>query len=315
MAAICSCCLALTNGHAQTWPAKPVRIMVGFAPGGAADVTARLISPKLSESLGQPVVIENRGGSGGLLATDAVSRSAPDGYTLLLMPAADTVQPAVRRKLPYDLERDFAPVGRMVYGPWFVVVHTSVPARNVKELIALARAAPGKLNYATSGTGSSAHLASELFSSIAKVSMVHIPYKGTSDGVIAVATGQADMIFASIPAATPLMSAGRVRALAVTTGKRTSLAPEMPTLIESGVAGYDRSGWYGMLAPAAVPREIVVRLNAIIVKAMNTPDVQETFKRQGLDPAPTTPEEFGAFIRAEIAQNIKVVKEAGIKVE
>ena len=315
MAAICSCCLALTNGHAQTWPAKPVRIMVGFAPGGAADVTARLISPKLSESLGQPVVIENRGGSGGLLATDAVSRSAPDGYTLLLMPAADTVQPAVRRKLPYDLERDFAPVGRMVYGPWFVVVHTSVPARNVKELIALARAAPGKLNYATSGTGSSAHLASELFSSIARVSMVHIPYKGTSDGVVAVATGQADMIFASIPAATPLMSAGRVRALAVTTGRRTSLAPDMPTLIESGVPGYDRSGWYGMLAPAAVPREIVMRLNAIIVKTMNTPDVQETFKRQGLDPAPTTPDEFGAFIRAEIAQNIKVVKEAGIKVE
>jgi hypothetical protein len=176
------------------------------------------------------------------------------------------------------------------YGPWFLVVHTSVPARNVKELIALARAAPGRLNYATSGTGSSAHLANELFNSIAKVSMVHIPYKGTSEGVVAVATGQADMIFASIPAATPLLSAGRVRALAVTTGKRTSLAPEMPTLIESGMPGYDRSGWYGMLAPAAVPREIVVRLNAIIVKAMNTPDLQDAFRRQGLDPAPTTPE-------------------------
>jgi tripartite-type tricarboxylate transporter receptor subunit TctC len=289
--------------------------MVGFAPGGASDVTARMISPKLAENLGQTVVVENRGGSGGLLATDAVAKSAPDGYTLLLMPAADTIQPAVRRKLPYDLERDFAPVGRIVYGPWFLVVHTSVPARNVKELIALARTAPGKLNYATSGTGSSAHLANELFNAIARVSMVHIPYKGTSDGVVAVATGQADMIFASIPAATPLLSAGRVRALAVTTGKRTSLAPEMPTLIESGVPGYDRSGWYGMLVPAAVPREIVVRLNAIIVKAVNSPDMQEAFRRQGLDPAPTTPEEFGAFIRNEIAQNIKVVKDAGIKVE
>ena len=300
---------------AQAWPAKPVRIMVGFAPGGAADVTARMIAPKLGESLGQPVVIENRGGSGGLLATDAVAKSAPDGYTLLLMPAADTIQPAVRRKLPYDLERDFAPVARMVFGPWFLVVHSSVPARNVKELIALAKASPGKLNYATSGTGSSAHLAAEVLSSIMRISMVHIPYKGTSDGVVAVATGQADMIFASIPAATPLMSAGRVRALAVTTGKRTALAPDMPTLIESGVPGYDRSGWYGMLAPATVPREIVARLSSAIVKIMNTAEIQDAFRRQGLDPAPTTPEEFGTFIRSEIAQNIKVVKEARIKVE
>jgi hypothetical protein len=156
------------------------------------------------------------------------------------MPAADTIQPAVRRKLPYDLERDFAPVGRMVYGPWLVIVHASVPARNMKDLIALAKAAPGKLNYATSGTGSSAHLAAELLSSITRISMVHIPYKGTSDGVVAVATGQADMIFASIPAATPLLAAGRVRALAITTGRRSSLAPNMPTLIESGVPGYDR---------------------------------------------------------------------------
>ena len=300
---------------AQGYPAKQIRILVGFAAGGASDVTARLLSPKLSESLGQPVIVENRAGSGGLLATDAVAKSPPDGYTLLLMPAADAVQPALRRKLPYDLDRDFAPVARLVYGPWFVVVHPSVPARNAKELIALARASPGKLNYASSGIGSSAHLANELFNSMAKVSIVHVPYKGISEGVVALASGQVDMIFASITAALPLLDTRRVKALAVTTGKRTALAPEMPTLSESGVPGYDRSGWYGVLAPAGVPREIVARLNSVIVRIVNTAEMKDAFNRQGLDPATSTPEEFGAFIRNEVAQNIKVVREAGIKVE
>ncbi len=300
---------------AQAYPARQIRILVGFAAGGASDVTARLLSPKLSESLGQPVIVENRAGSGGLLATDAVAKSPPDGYTLLLMPAADAVQPALRRKLPYDLDRDFTPVARLVYGPWFVVVHPSVPARNAKELIALARASPGKLNYASSGIGSSAHLANELFNSMAKVSIVHVPYKGISEGVVALASGQVDMIFASITAALPLLDTRRVKALAVTTGKRTALAPEMPTLSESGLPGYDRSGWYGVLAPAGVPREIVARLNSVIVRIVNTTEMKDAFNRQGLDPATSTPEEFAAFIRNEVAQNIKVVREAGIKVE
>jgi tripartite-type tricarboxylate transporter receptor subunit TctC len=309
-AALCSPLL-----YAQSYPAKPIRIMVGFAAGGAADVTARMLAPKLAELLGQQIVIENRGGSGGLLATDAVAKSPADGYTLLLMPAADTVQPALRRKLPYDLERDFAPVSRVVYGPWFVVVHPSVPVRSAKELVALARNHPGKLNYASSGVGSSAHMANELFNSLAKVNIVHVPYKGISDGVTAVASGEVDMIFASIPASLPLLTAGRVRALAVTTGQRTPLAPNMPTLNESGVAGYDRSGWYGVIAPANVPREIVTRLNAAIVKIVNTPDMKEAFMKQGLDPATSTPEAFGAFIRDEVAQNVRLVKAAGIKVE
>ena len=286
--------------HAQAYPAKPIKFMVGFAAGGAADVTARMLAPKLSELLGQQIVIENRGGSGGLLATDAVAKSPADGYTLLLMPAADTVQPALRRKLPYDLERDFAAVSRVVYGPWFVVVHPAVPARSAKELVALARASPGKLNYASSGVGSSAHMANELFNSLAKVNIVHVPYKGISDGVTAVAGGEVDMIFASIPASLP---------------QRTALAPAMPTLNESGVPGYDRSGWYGVLAPSNVPREIITRLNAAIVKIVNTPEMKEAFMKQGLDPATNTPEAFGAFIRSEVAQNIKLVKAAGIKVE
>ena len=287
--------------YAQSYPAKPIKFMVGFAAGGAADVTARMLAPKLSELLGQQVIIENRGGSG--------------GYTLLLMSAADTIQPAVRRKLPYNLERDFAPVSRMVFGPWFLVVHPSVPARNIKELVALARANPGKLNYASSGVGSSAHLVSELLNALGQLKIAHVPYRGTSDGVTATASGEVDMIFASIPASTPLMNANRVRALGVTTGQRTPLAPHMPTLAESGLPGFDRSGWYGVLAPANVPRDIVMRLNAAIVKIVSTPDMKEAFMKQGLDPATSTTEEFSAFIRNEVAQNLKLVKAAGIKVE
>jgi tripartite-type tricarboxylate transporter receptor subunit TctC len=274
-----------------------------------------VLAPKLADAFGQQFVIENRGGSGGLLATDAVSKSAPDGYTLLLMPAADTIQPAVRKKLPYDLERDFTPVSRIVFGPWFLIVHPSVPARNAREFVALARASPGKLNYASSGVGSSAQMVSELVNSLANVKITHVPYKGISDGVTATASGEVDMIIASIPASTPLLNAKRVRSLGVTTGQRTPLAPHMPTLAESGLPGFDRSGWYGILAPAGVPRDIVTRLNAAIVKIVNSPEMRDAYMKQGLDPSPGTPEEFGAFIRNEIAQNIKLVKAAGIRLE
>jgi tripartite-type tricarboxylate transporter receptor subunit TctC len=301
--------------HAQTASPKQVRLMVGFAAGGASDVTARMIAPKLAETLGMPFIVENRGGSGGLIATELVSKAAPDGSTLLLMPAADAVQPAVRSKLPYDLERDFAPVSRIVTGPWFLVIHPSVPAKSVKDLVALARAQPKKLNYATSGVGSSAHLSALVFSSLAKIEIVHVPYKGTSDGVTATAAGETDMIFASIPASKPLLAAKKIRVLGVSTRERTQLAPEQPTLHEAGVPGYDRSGWYGILAPAGVPREYVTRLNATIAKVVDTKEMKEAFNRQGLEPATTSPEEFGRFIRAEVAQNVKVVKSAGIRID
>lgn len=299
----------------QTFPVKPVKFVVGFAAGGAADVSARMLAPKLAEALGQQIIIENRGGSGGMIATEAVAKSAPDGYTLLLTSAADTIQPAVRRKLAYDLERDFAPITRLVYGPWFLAIHPSVPARDVKELIALARAQPGKLNYASSGTGSSAHMLCELVGSIANIKITHVAYRGISDGVTATASGEVDMVFASIPATTPLLTAKRVRVLGVTTGKRTPLAPQMPTLNESGLPGFDRSGWYGVLAPAGVSRDIIARFNGAILKIVNTPEMRDNYMKQGLDPAPTTPEEFAAFMRNEIAQNLKLVKAAGIKVE
>ncbi len=300
---------------AQAYPVKPVKFMVGFAPGGAADITARALAPKLADALGQQFYIENRPGAGGMLGTDAAAKSPPDGYTLLLMPAADAVQPAVRRKMPYDLMRDFAPVARVVNGPWFLVVHPSVPARSAREFVALVRKNPGKLNYATSGVGSSAHMAAELFNALAKVSTVHVPYKGIVEGMTGVAGGEVDIIFASIPSSLPLRNAGRVRALAVTTRERTPLAPDMPTLHESGVTGYDRSGWYGVLAPAAVPRDIISKLNGAIVKIVNAPDMKTTFMNQGLEPATSTPEAFGEFIRSEVAGNIKLVKAAAIRVE
>ena len=304
----------VNGASAQNLP-KQVRIMVGFAAGGASDITARMIAPKLAEALGTPFIVENRGGSGGLIATEAVSKAPPDGSTLLLMPAADAVQPAVRSKLPYDLERDFTPIARIVTGPWFLVVHPSVPAKSVKELVALARAQPKKLNYATSGVGSSAHLSALVFSSLANVDIVHVPYKGTSDGVTATAAGETDMIFASIPASKPLLAAKKIRVLGVSTRERTQLAPEQPTLHEAGVPGYDRSGWYGILAPAGVPRDYVMRLNATIARVVDTKEMKEAFNRQGLEPATTTPEEFGRFIRAEVAQNVKVVKSAGIRID
>ncbi len=310
------CAFALvTTVHAQQYPAKPIRIIVGFAAGGAADVTARMLAPRLSAILGQPVVIENRLGSGGAIATEFVAKSTPDGYALLLMPAADAAQPAIRRKLPYDLERDFVPVTRIVLGPWVVVVNPSVPARSAREMIALARANPGKLNYASSGIGSSAHITTELFSSMAQIKLVHIPYKGVSDGVVATAVGQADMIFASYPAAQPMMQVGKVRPLAVSIAKRWVIMPTIPTLHESGLKGFDRSGWYGILAPAGTPREIVMRLNTVIGSIVNAPEMSDALRKQGLEPSTSTPEEFGAFIRNEVAQNMRIAKSAGIVTE
>lgn len=315
--AIIGICIGLAPlaGWAQTYPAKPIKVIVGFAAGGASDVTARMLAPKLASILGQPVVIENRLGSGGAIATEFVAKALPDGYTVLLMPAADAAQPAVRRRLPYDLERDVVPVSRIVLGPWVVVVNSSVPARTAQELFALARKHPGKLNYASSGIGSSAHIVTELINSMAGVRMEHIPYKGVSDGVTATATGQADMILASYPAAQPLLQTGKVRPLAVSIGKRWVIMPVIPTLAEAGLTGFDRSGWYGMLVPAATPRDIVMRLNTVIAAIVNTPEMSDALRKQGLEPSTSSPEEFGAFIRNEIAQNIRIAKTAGINVE
>jgi tripartite-type tricarboxylate transporter receptor subunit TctC len=300
---------------AQSYPNKAIKVMVGFAAGGATDTSARMLAQKLTEQLGQPVVVENRGGSGGLIATELVSKSPPDGYTLLMMAAADSSQPALRAKMPYDLPGDFSPISLVVSGPFVLAIHTSIPARTVAELIKLARAAPSRLTYASSGVGSSAHMMGELFNSLAKIKTGHVPYKGVSQGVVAVATGEVDLIFASITAAQPLLEARKLKSLAVTKLKRTSLMPDVPTMIESGVAGYDRTGWYGMIGPANLPRDIVTKLNATIVKVVNSADMKVSFAKQGLEPDTNTPEQFTVLIKREVEQNIALARAAGIKAE
>ncbi len=298
---------------AQIYPAKPVRILVGFAAGGGTDTAARMVAQKLSESLGQPFVVENRAGSGGIIATEAVAKAAPDGYTLLVMAAADSIQPAMRAKLSYVLPKDFSPVSLIASGPFVLAIHPSVPAKSAKELMAIARAKQGSLNYATSGIGSSAHLAAELFNSLARVKTIHVPYKGVSQGVIGVASGESDMIFASVTAAQPLLAAGRLRAIAISTAKRSVLMPDLPTLHEAGITGYDRTGWYGMMAPANLPPDILSRLNTGVRKVVDAPDMRADLLRQGLEAQTNSPEQFTAMIQREVAQNIELARAAGIK--
>ncbi len=301
----------------QMYPSKPVRIVVGFSPGGIADVTVRLFAPKLSEALGQQIVVENRPGASGAIATERVATSPPDGYTLLAPTAADAVIPVMRVKLPYNLERDLAPVSLVAVAPFVLVVHPSVPARNVKELIALARSQPGKLSYGSVGVGTTPYLSAEALKMMAGINILHVPFKGGLDNVIANASGLVDMVCASIPSLMPFIGQGapRLRALAVTSGKRTALMPTLPTLDESGVPGYDRSSWVGILAPAAVPKDIVAKLNAALVKVVNTTEMRETFTRQGVEPQTNSPEQFAAYIRVHLDQNGKLIKAIGLRPE
>jgi tripartite-type tricarboxylate transporter receptor subunit TctC len=316
IAGIVACAnLPIADSLAQSFPNKPIRLYLGFSVGSAPDAIARLLAPVLFENLGQPVVVENRGGAGGSIATETVAKSPADGYTLLLMAAADTLQPALRAKLPYDLERDFAPVSLVAVGTAVLAIHPSVPARNVKELMALARSNPGKLSYGSSGVGSSSHLMGELFNAMAGMNVVHVPYKGSADSAIATAAGQIEISFPSVVALLPLQEAGKLRALAVTSAKRASLLPSIPTLNESGLTGYDRTTWWGVVAPTGVSRDIITRLHAVIGKIVNTPEMKASINRQGLEPQTNTPEQFAAFIHGEIAQNARLIKLAGAKTE
>ena len=315
-AGIAACAsLPVPDSCAQSYPVKPVRMVLGFSAGGLSDVLARLMAPKLSEYLGQSLVIENRPGASGAIATQRVAASPADGYTLLLMTAADTVTPALRAKLAYDLERDFAPVTLVVIAPFVLLVHPSVPAHNVKELIALARSRPGKLSYGSVGAGSTPHLAGELLKAMAKVDIVNVPYKGGADNVIAAASGQVDMSFASIPSLLPLLEAGKIRPLAVTSARRASLLPALPTLDESGFRGYDRSSWQGVLAPAGTPKDIIARLGAAFGKVVDIPEMNQALIKQGLEPQTNTPDEFAAFIQRELAKNADLIKLIGVKAE
>lgn len=303
------------EGPGQMYPFKPVRVILGTAAGGTGDISVRMLAQKMTESLGQPLVIETRPGAGGAIADEAVARSQPDGHTLLYAAGAITTLPALRAKLPYDVERDFAPISLVMLTAFTFAVHPSVPVRDAQGLIALARARPGQLAFGSPGIGTSGHLAGEAFVMMAGVKMLHVPHKGAPEAIFAVVAGHIDVGVPTVTVALPLVNQGKLRVLAVSTLKRSALMSSVPTLDESGLKGYMRAGWNGFLAPAGVPREIITRLNTVIVKTANAPEIREAMVKQGLEVQTTTPEEFAAFIRSERAQNAKLVKFAGIKIE
>ena len=303
--------VAASGASAQNYPSRTIRILVGFPPGGATDVVARLAAAKLAENMGNSIIVENVPGASATIAARRVATAAADGYTLLASSVTDTAQPALRNDLPYDLERDFTAISMLGVGPMALVVNPALPVRNLKELIALARAQPGKLTYGSAGIGSVLHFGGELFNLTAKVSTVHVPYKGASDVVAATASGEIPMSFVILTAALPLIEAGRLRTLGITSLTRWSPAPSIPTLDESGLPGFEIYGWWGIHGPAKLPRAIVDRLNSDISKAVNTTTMKSAFNAQGVEPKTTTPEEFATFFHNDIAMAERLMKLTG----
>lgn len=297
---------------AQSYPSKPVRLIVPAAPGGPTDVVARSIAPKLAESLGQPVVVDNRGGVGGIIGTDIVAKAPPDGHTIAMVFISFVTNPTLVAKLPYDTLKDFSPVTLISYQTAVLVVHPSLPVNSVNELIALAKARPGKLSYA-GDTASAAYLAGELFKYMTGTSIVHVPYKGNAPALIDTLAGHVPFMFNAINTCLPYVKAGRLKALAVTSVQRSLLAPELPTMIESGLPGFEVSPWYGVVAPVRTPKEVIGRLHSDIVKVLRTPDVRERFSSQGVELIGSTPEQFDGYIREEISKWDKVLTAAGIR--
>ena len=307
--------VALISGPvvAQQYPSKPIRMVVGFAPGGGTDLVARIIGQKMTESWGQPVLIDNRAGATGTIGADVVSKAPPDGYTLLMgHVSSHGIAPNLFRKLPYDAERDFAMVAYVGYVPSVLVVHPSIPAQSVKELIALAKAQPGTLNYASSGVGSTQHLAGELFSLTTGVKIVHVPYKGGGPAVVDLLAGHVSMNFDTLPPVLPHIRTGRLRALAVTTPKRATPRPQIPTLIEVGLKGFEMTNRYGIMAPAKTSRDVVMKLNAEVNRITNLPDAKSRLEEAGTQMEAMTPEQFATFLHSEIAKYAKLVKAANV---
>jgi tripartite-type tricarboxylate transporter receptor subunit TctC len=303
---------AQNPARAGDYPAKSVRIIVGLAPGGATDIQARLFAQKLTESFGRSFVVENRAGAGGTIAYTQVAKSAPDGYTLLAVASGYSITPAMYPKLAYDPVKDYAPISLLVQAPFLLLTHPSVPAKSVKDLVALARAKPGALDFASAGQGTSTGLALELFRTMANVRITHVPYKGTGHALFDTVAGQVQAMFANILSGLPYVKAGRLRALAVTSAKRSLVMPELPTVTESGVPGYEAITWHGWLAPAGTPAAIVNRLNAELVKSTRAPDVAERLAADGGEPIGSTPEQFTQLLIAEIARWRKLVKDTGL---
>ena len=310
--------LALVAGAAaaQQWPSKPIKWVVPFAPGGTTDILARTIGEKLSVTLGQPIIVDNKPGAGGGVGADQVAKSPADGYTIMGGTiSTHAINASLYSNLPYDPVRDFAPITLIVRVPNMLVVNPELPAKDVRELIALLKASPGKYSFASSGNGTSQHLSGELFKTMTGVEMQHIPYRGSPPALADVVGGQVAMTFDNITTAWPLVKGGKLRALAVTTAKRSPIAPDVPTLAESGLPGYEIGSWQGVFAPAGVSTEIVKRLNTEIVRIINAPDVRQKLVDMGAEPAPNTPEEFAAMVKAEVTKWADVVRKSGAKVD
>ena len=309
------CFNGLAFGQAAKYPTKPIRMVVGYAPGGGSDIMGRLIAPKITEALGQQVIVENRAGAAQNIAAEYVAKSPNDGYTLFMSSAALGVNVSLYPKINYDPIKDFAPVAVFANSPNLLLVNPSFPAKNVKEFLEVAKKNPGKFNFSSSGSGSTQHLSGELLKLMIKTDMTHVPYKGTSPSLTALASGEVDFSFSNIPAAQPLMAPGRIRALAITSAKRSPLLPDLPTMIEGGLPGFVTQTWYGLLAPAGTPASVVNALNAVIVKAVQKEDLRKKFANLGADPIAESPEYFQKMLQEEIERWSKVVKAAKLKVE
>jgi tripartite-type tricarboxylate transporter receptor subunit TctC len=308
--------LAMQSAVAQTYPAKPIRILIAQAPGSATDNVSRVLSGKLAEQLGQPFVIEARPGAGGAIGTEAAARSPADGYTLFMANnSTHGSNPAVYKKLPYDAVKDFAPIILIASTPYVLTAHPSLPVKSVKELIAFAKKRPGELNYGSAGNGSTHHLSGELLKTMAGINLVHVPYKGTTPALTGLLSGEVSVVFFTVVGVQPHVKSGKARALAVTTPTRSSMMPELPTMAEAGLKGFEVSSWFGLLAPAGTPAAIVSRLNAESVKAMALPEVSGALRKLGFDAVGGTPEQFAAHIRSEIDRFTKLVKATGITVD
>jgi tripartite-type tricarboxylate transporter receptor subunit TctC len=307
--------LAALPAWAQPYPSRPVKIIVPYGAGGPADIYARFLGARMQDTLGQPLVVEDRPGGGSILGTDAVAKSAPDGYTLLMMSNTHTVNETLIPKKPFDLMRDFAPITGVNYSDLLMVVHPSVPANTLQEFIALAKAKPGALNYASSGPGTPYHMAGELFKAMAGVDIVHVPYKGSDGARIGILGGQVQMMFDAITTMTPNARAGKIRALGTTGNTRSTVLPDVPTISEAGVPGYQTGIWLGLMAPAGTPRPVLERLNAEVNKVINAPEVKEAWAKQGAIPMGMGLDQFDKFLREEIVKWARVVKVSGAKVD
>jgi tripartite-type tricarboxylate transporter receptor subunit TctC len=315
-ATLCLLCVVCANALGQAYPAKPVRMIIGFPPGGGTDIVGRIVAQKLSETLNQQVIADNRGGASGQLAAELVAKAAPDGYTIMMAHiAAISILPSLISRLPYDAQKDFVPITLVAIGPNLLVVHPSLPVKTVKDLVALAKARPGQLQYASPGAGTVQHLAAELFKLQAKVDMLHVPYKGSGQSIVDLIAGHVHLNFDSVPPVINYVRQGKLRAIAVTSAKRFSLLPDIPTITEGGVPGFDMSTWWGLVAPAAVSKDIVARLHGETVKLLRQTDVKEKIAFVGAETVGNTPEEFAAFIRAEAEKYARIVKAANIKVD